>query len=191
MTTASGQHLGLVLVHDLPPEPQLTHTVRVIGSFLETWHAGQPVRFLFTTSRSLADRLMSLGHKRQTPPESPSYPSCRSNVSLRPTRMGFWCLGALLRKILHVSTSDSRPHITLKIFTAAGWASNPQQAGGLVHVYSLNDEPENGYSAYRILNLTNNKFNSNTMREYMALAMANPFGRWAGATIAGFPSEHE
>lgn len=95
------------------------------------------------------------------------------------------------RAVLHPSTSDARAHLTLKLFTSTGWANDPKEAQATIHVYCNNNKVEAGYSGYKIHDTHNNKLNSASMRLRIKEALDKPFGKWAAASIAGFPSEHD
>lgn len=85
-----------------------------------------------------------------------------------------------LSKYNHKSTyarsANQGKHITAHVINQAGWNLQPIEYGATVHVFSVNEDPAQGYQDYYIHSKTRGKINRGSIQAALAAAQANYLG---------------
>ncbi|EJD36081.1 hypothetical protein AURDEDRAFT_74592 [Auricularia subglabra TFB-10046 SS5] len=76
----------------------------------------------------------------------------------------------------HQSTAAQGPRITALLCTAAGWAATPRERGACVHIFSVNQDPAQGFKEYRIHDGKRSTLTSPSMVAQIPAAQAKNLG---------------
>ncbi|KAK3718574.1 hypothetical protein LTR37_005078 [Vermiconidia calcicola] len=82
---------------------------------------------------------------------------------------------ALVRASQHPSTNtpEEDDHITLAICSEDGWKKDPSESRALVHIYSRNQKPKDGYEGYQLHGVKKNVFSSPKLKDAITEALAS------------------
>ena len=89
--------------------------------------------------------------------------------------MGGSLTDGVLRASQHPSTNtpEEDDHITLAICSEDGWKKDPSESRALVHIYSRNQKPKDGYEGYQLHGVKKNVFSSPKLKDAITEALAS------------------
>ena len=73
------------------------------------------------------------------------------------------------------------------MYSEEGWRGTPKSTANNIHVYSKDDNIENGYMAFKIHENRARPQKSDVVIQQVTDALKAPFGVWRDSTIPGFP----
>lgn len=74
------------------------------------------------------------------------------------------------------------------MYSKDGWGSETKFTANNIHVYSKNDNIEDGYDSFKINQRQKRPQSSDAVKEQVTDALKAPFGSWSNSTIPGFPA---
>lgn len=74
------------------------------------------------------------------------------------------------------------------MYSDDGWGGDPKSTANNIHVYSKNDNIEDGYDSFKIHQNKTRPQKSTIVIQQVIDALKAPFGTWDNSTIPGFPA---
>ncbi|CDO69671.1 hypothetical protein BN946_scf184851.g59 [Trametes cinnabarina] len=76
----------------------------------------------------------------------------------------------------HEKGQQERKHISAYVINENGWKRDPHEYGAVVHIYSVDDDPANGYESYHMYSKRRQKLGADGIRRALAAAQMKNFG---------------